>query len=396
MVSVRPLHTIAAGGAYKLGNEHWRALWTVAAYGIGTYVWSEVALRPLDKLELDPQEDVTRVQKSTRSLGANGVEDDIEEGEEADEPIFIPLGLPRLVEGEFYAGNDPEWQTFIKLSKDADSLNALKDQLADGISEALSKDLRITSRVGKPLKVRYSYLRHEFPFRAPPTYVRSGLELSDDGLKWTSQSLPVEKGDLIWNVLEPFRITATFIRAAHFYFLIKRTRLENYLKRLRSGNNDQSEGQNQTEEPFKVSYPLTLPLLSRVSRSSGGTSALNHPNMQGKPDAKRTGPFQPLVIHDETSRGEYKRNDSTADLRAAASLFLFLLKKSPGRYETPPPGVFLIEGMICFNGPRGQCNVFTHAFFDPKGDQFGAVVNTVFGADLRTFFSQLEPVWIEL
>ncbi|KAM5467190.1 hypothetical protein MferCBS49748_004121 [Microsporum ferrugineum] len=356
-----------------------RALWTIAAYGIATFVWSEVALRPFDKVDYDALEEEFRreketkkAQKAVKSSGTDKEEDGTEEDD--DDPLFIPLGLPRLVEGEFYSGLDPEWQTFIKISKDKKSLEALKGQLAIEVSEALARDFRIVSRVGAPLKVRCSWLNHEFPYRAPPTYVRSGFEWSENGVKWTSHSLPVEQGDRIWNVLEPFRVTMAAARAVHFYFLIKRTRFENYLKRLRSEKSGQSEDQGQKEEKVRVPYPLTMPLISKVPGDIGNVSAYNFPTAESKADAKRS-PFQPLIIHDETSKGEYRRKDSNTDFRAAAGLFLFLLGRSPGRYETPPPGVFIIEGMISLNGPRGQCNVYTKAFFDPKKSHFNTVVN---------------------
>ncbi len=41
-------------------------------------------------------------------------------------PIFIPLGFPYKLPRTYYKGTDPEWQSFIQLSKDKKQCNNLK------------------------------------------------------------------------------------------------------------------------------------------------------------------------------------------------------------------------------------------------------------------------------
>lgn len=43
-----------------------------------------------------------------------------------DYPIHIPLSWPRKKDGKFYAASDPEWQEFVKISKDREKLLSLK------------------------------------------------------------------------------------------------------------------------------------------------------------------------------------------------------------------------------------------------------------------------------
>lgn len=40
--------------------------------------------------------------------------------------LFIPLAWSRLQQGELYATSDPEWQEFVKLSKDRKKLQKLR------------------------------------------------------------------------------------------------------------------------------------------------------------------------------------------------------------------------------------------------------------------------------
>ncbi|EGD95961.1 hypothetical protein TESG_03423 [Trichophyton tonsurans CBS 112818] len=352
-------------------RETWfrRALWTAATYGIGTYIWADIALRPLDKLEIDLEEDgprkteTTGEQRPARSLGVSDDENDAEEGKEDDEPIFIPLGLPRLVEGEPYTPNDPEWHANFRIALASGNLGFIKDHLVRHVLESFSRDPRITRFTGSPLQVRFLHLTHAFPYKTPPTYVRSGLEWSDDGFKWTSQPVTTEKGDLIWNVLEPLRVTASFIRAGYYYLALKRARLESFLNRLRFDNNGRLEAQRQAEE--SVNTPYILPILSWMPGSSDDTSTLQKPTMLDKPDVRHSSPFQPVVVYDLTDKDKYKENDKIPDLRSAVGLFLTMLRQSPGRYKSPPPGVFTIEGMITLYGPEGRCNVYAKGVYNP-------------------------------
>lgn len=46
--------------------------------------------------------------------------------------VFIPLGWPRLRKGELYAASDPEWQEFVKTSRDREKLQYLRG-MADSV-----------------------------------------------------------------------------------------------------------------------------------------------------------------------------------------------------------------------------------------------------------------------
>lgn len=56
----------------------------------------------------------------TRKLDAvlDDVELEPEDGDE-DSSLFIPLSFPKVLPQEFYKSTDPEWQEFVKFSKDA-------------------------------------------------------------------------------------------------------------------------------------------------------------------------------------------------------------------------------------------------------------------------------------
>lgn len=47
-------------------------------------------------------------------------------GLDPERTTFIPLSWPLLREGDYYAGSDPEWQEFVRISKDAQKIGKLK------------------------------------------------------------------------------------------------------------------------------------------------------------------------------------------------------------------------------------------------------------------------------
>ncbi|KAK2836913.1 hypothetical protein FQN49_006596 [Arthroderma sp. PD_2] len=294
----------------------------------------------------------------------------VEEDEEDDESLFIPLSLPLLREGQRYTDEDPEWQTFLKYSKDEKSLSYLKEQLAYDIAKALSSDLNITALVGTPKTVSSS-LRHEFPARAPPKYVRHGLDLSEDYTGLVIKALDVEDGDRIWNLLEPYRAISTFLLTTHIYLLMKRSRLQNRL------NQSRYVYPSQNEQSVNATVPtLTTPFLPGVPGSVGKLPELDSRAAETKSDNVKRSPFQPLIIKDESTKGGLdKANTFTLDIIIAAKIFLFLLEQRRTRYLTPPPGVFIIEGMVTVTGTEGQCHVYTKALFDPKKRHFNTFVH---------------------
>ncbi|KAL2005012.1 hypothetical protein VTN00DRAFT_2862 [Thermoascus crustaceus] len=94
------------------------------------------------------------------------------------DPIFIPLGWPRMRQGELYAPSDAEWQEFVRVARDKQRLHALRDELATIVWRRASQSSQIGRVLGNPLTLTGSWLVHRFPYRAPPEYERSGLEIA--------------------------------------------------------------------------------------------------------------------------------------------------------------------------------------------------------------------------
>jgi hypothetical protein len=95
-------------------------------YGTAFHLWSSFVLLQFD----DTLHDVDEVEES-QSGNKRSVKDTDENRQYSEEatdadPIFIPLGWPRLRKGELYVASDPEWKEFAKISRDREKLQALR------------------------------------------------------------------------------------------------------------------------------------------------------------------------------------------------------------------------------------------------------------------------------
>lgn len=118
---------------------------------------------------------------------------DLPELEEEMQPMFFPLPLTwKEVKQASYRGSDPEWQEFIKLSKQQDLIQQIRRDLAKIILNAVKRHPLLLLRVGNKMKVRRYWLDVDFPLEPPPEYIQSGIEIGNDYIAWTTQ--PVEAG----------------------------------------------------------------------------------------------------------------------------------------------------------------------------------------------------------
>lgn len=177
-----------------------RSLTTLVVYGTAFHLWSSFVLVQFDDVsdeaETAQAPDVTEKRPRATSYensvnSADSVEDSID-----DYPIHIPLSWPRKREGKFYAASDPEWQEFVKISKDRQKIKSLKgefqgfifgsmqlylhslDELLSVVLNEASQSRLLSHVLGKNLSVSGFWLLHHFPSRAPPEYDRLGYVFS--------------------------------------------------------------------------------------------------------------------------------------------------------------------------------------------------------------------------
>ncbi|KAK6582143.1 hypothetical protein PZA11_005840 [Diplocarpon coronariae] len=148
-------------------------IYMLAAY-VSLSIYTEVVLSPLDRAAADALQNLPS-----------------EEFEEAHKPLFIPFpGTTKQLKPVPYRGSDPEWQEFVKFSKDKKLAQKVRDELAAIVQSAASKHPVLTVRCGKRMVLRRYWLDVDFPQFAPAGFERKGIEIGDDYIEWRTQ--PVE------------------------------------------------------------------------------------------------------------------------------------------------------------------------------------------------------------
>jgi hypothetical protein len=131
---------------------------TVIAFYICYSVYSRLVLDPLEHAAME---------------AIKNLPDD--ELEEAEKPLFIPFpGTTKQLKPKPYRGSDPEWQEFIKFSKDQKLAQKVREELAQYVLQVANKHPVLAIRVGKGMKLRRYWLDVDFPHHPPPDFERSG------------------------------------------------------------------------------------------------------------------------------------------------------------------------------------------------------------------------------
>lgn len=132
-----------------------------------------------------------RTKKKDKDGNDNGDKDAEEGGQDDEDTIFIPLGFAYQLPRKSYKGSDPEWQSFVQLSKDKRQCQYLKsilpvwpalsqrltrfpDQLAGLVGMLLGTSPQFEKLLGKGNKPGKYWLDIDFPDGPPPEYERKG------------------------------------------------------------------------------------------------------------------------------------------------------------------------------------------------------------------------------
>ncbi|KAL8918013.1 MAG: hypothetical protein Q9208_007611 [Pyrenodesmia sp. 3 TL-2023] len=113
-------------------------------------------------------------------------DDQNKEGVE-DNTIFIPLGFAYKLPRSYYKGTDPEWQSFVELSKNKKLCEYLKNQLTGMVGQYVGSMPPFQKVLGEKHKPRKFWIDIDFPQGPPPEYERKGLEWGDDYIRWSTR-----------------------------------------------------------------------------------------------------------------------------------------------------------------------------------------------------------------
>ena len=100
-------------------------------YGAAFHIWSSFVFVRYDgetntSQEPDSDRNIHQQRRIEKGYEKESDADDQLEVEDEEGVYFVPLSLPLLRPGDFYAVSDPEWQEFARISRDTEKLRKLK------------------------------------------------------------------------------------------------------------------------------------------------------------------------------------------------------------------------------------------------------------------------------
>ncbi|KAL3470472.1 hypothetical protein BJX99DRAFT_239499 [Aspergillus californicus] len=320
--------------------------------GAAAYIWSKFVLGPrLDIMSEHTEADNQQIlieerRRSTKSS-----------------TTFIPLGFPQLHEGELYAPSDPEQQTFIKIKEDPHKRKALADELKLLVLNDLSRPGTFSlQELGYPLTIPQHWLLLSLPQRAPPVYFRSGLEITETGLSWTSRPMSEEGSDRLYRCIRPLYM----IPAAQDAWRVLWRRFLSKFNAESSGGTRTLGMLDSSREMLMSSDLKTLDKLGNTSQSE--PHLMKSPGSRSKPgqNDEASGFFPSITLSALLERLPQPSFDPGSDLSAASLAFNRRLRQCQRRGpRISRRGTFTIKGHVIVAGSLGAWSLDIEGEYDP-------------------------------
>ncbi|KAF7917992.1 uncharacterized protein EAE98_010020 [Botrytis deweyae] len=301
-----------------------------------------------------------------------------EEWQEAEPPLFIPFpGTAKQLPTIPYKGTDPEFQEFIKISQDTKLMNKIRADLADMMRDLACNSL-IAVLIGKNLKSRRIWLDIDFPSIPPPSFERSGIEISDDAISWVTQPVDHRLVYKIRNVLWP---TVVFQSSWSFIKVLAAEELRNIAGIL--GLGVQTSPDEQSVEQI-LTLQRTMKGLKGQQKVPGGVQgpldAKDEPSQQHLDDKSKeirdiTGPGKSTVKEEIFPALVNNIRDIHAGFAKPFMAFKYKYVEASRLWPTQnlhPRGSIKVSGFVELESDRAFVVFDVIAAWDPKKKEFDA------------------------
>lgn len=316
---------------------------------IGWQIYTQVVLTPLGRAAGQALENIPE-----------------EELEEERKPLFIPFPLTtQQLQPQPYRGSDPEWQEFIKFSKDQGAAKRVRDDLAKFVLTSADQHPVLSIKCGKGMKLRRYWLDVDFPQVAPPEFVRSGIEISDDYIAWAQQ--PVDS-------LTVFRqrqaLWPTALAASTWSFT--KIMVEDHFKRAANMLGFNTPPPPSLEQILAQHHKH---MKNPIPSKEGPPSQLPPPLDSSKPPGS-SNPSLAGVSEDEDGEANPVTNVVTnLQSHFMRPMMAFRAKLSQTWKPVknyPPRGSILVSGFVEVDAPKAWLVFDVKAAWDPKEKDFDA------------------------
>ncbi|KAH0144265.1 hypothetical protein KCU67_g13164, partial [Aureobasidium melanogenum] len=285
----------------------------------------------------------------------------ISDSEFADEnSLFIPLTWAKKLPRTFYKGSDPEWQEFVKVSKDKARHKKIQSELVKIVYDTAQKHPAFVKQLGRDTKVGQCWLDIIFPDGPPQEYARAGIEVGSDYVAYALQRIDAQQQHRITRTLWPTAAANGLYNSTKVLLGFQYHRL----KQLLGWEVDSTPGSQDAK------YQQLLQLLQAQQAQ------------QAEQAKTQTGAGTPEADKSQTSASsllpwaaKVPQPPSSIEMPIAQHIFHATLAqgKMPKKME-PPRGSFVVQGLIQLKGSRSILTLDVQAFYDPKASHF-LVVN---------------------
>ncbi|KAI4730786.1 hypothetical protein E4T49_01138 [Aureobasidium sp. EXF-10728] len=285
----------------------------------------------------------------------------ISDSEFADEnSLFIPLTWAKKLPRSFYKGSDPEWQEFVKVSKDKARHKKIQSELVKIVYDTAQKHPAFVKQLGRDTKVGQCWLDIIFPDGPPQEYARAGIEVGSDYVAYALQRIDAQEQHRIVRTLWPTAAANGLYNSTKVLLGFQYHRL----RQLLGWEVDSTPGSQDAK------YTQLLQILqaqqaqqAEQTKSQAGSGTPEADNAQSS--ASSILPWAAKV----------PQPPSSIEMPIAKHIFHATLAqgKMPKKME-PPRGSFVVQGLIQLKGSRSILTLDVQAFYDPKASHF-LVVN---------------------
>ncbi|KAF4505478.1 hypothetical protein G6O67_007423 [Ophiocordyceps sinensis] len=327
------------GGGPILRPGNWRGplgrvLFSIVAYTVCWQIYVYVVFDPL----LDWAD-------SEWNALSEKEKDEMDKAAASDEPIlFLPFPfMTKLVAQPPYKGSDPEWSTFVAVSRDQQIQKDIKRGLAETIRSAAAKNPQYAKALGgQNIIIRKYWLDILYPPKPPPKHYMSGIIVYDDGIYWGDRPVDSATAGSLSIALYPKAVATAAWTFCDSLFTQTVNDVANALRL------------NPPLSPPEAAKPQHV-VLPKDDKSVSEASARS-----------TTSPIRPTGDHNLSKTSD---TESSGDpriqvaMQAASGAFVENWKPVP---SYPTRGCLRVDGIVEIHGDTALLCVYVMASYDPK------------------------------
>ncbi|KAL2270732.1 hypothetical protein VTJ83DRAFT_103 [Remersonia thermophila] len=300
------------------------------------------------------------------------------------EPRFIPFPFTTKARPpEYYSGSSPEWQEFVRISKDPKIQHDILQLAADYVLKTATTSQNLKGQnVGSDFKIRRYWLDIYYPYMAPPEFERSGLLIKADSLEWTTMpidhSLVLRLERVLWP--QPLAMGVWAMGAEAFKEASRH--VAKYFSFASDDMNNPPARPGSTPELFGArSSPEVQKALERLrQQATRRPEQVNDPRSMASSSSTRTASSEPSTPRDAggsiADPNRKKQQDdkpwiesvglSVANSQAWRRFRETFAQSRRAKLLNPPRGSVAVQGLVELETSRAYLVVEAMTWYDPK------------------------------